>query len=471
MTIRSVAWLIPCALLAVGACTPSSSNPGIPNEVPDAAIDAAIDAAPDGAIDAPPDAPPAPGVLVASAAVVDLGISQPGFFITAPFGITNTGATPVGLGTLILSPPFEIFFSNCQGTLAPGASCLVEVSFTPTAIGLTTGTASLRSSANTVSVALEARGGFGLDVGGVIEGASVTSDPAGLGPTPGGDLQGVFATAVTLTAIPPPGGAFLGWDPVCGDNGPTCVVPVPDDRNFLLIRARFQAAPPVGPKVTVTFAGGSTGQVRMFDDTSDAPITTCVASPCVGVVPEGHHVTLFGFSSSQFGGWTGDCVSTTHDCDLGTVTSDRAAVVTFNRDPGEVVSFVTDDVPHWVAFAPDGGLYVSYLEVRKLRLDGTIEWRFPKVGVHDMASDAAGNLYAVSGRELFSLSPDGALRWSTTVDLAPNFLRSIESGVQVSSDGTIIAVHTADGARVLDGNGNDRFALTGLTGIDGFALA
>ncbi|HET9622616.1 MAG TPA: hypothetical protein VFP84_14690, partial [Kofleriaceae bacterium] len=47
----------------------------------------------------------------------------------------------------------------------------------------------------------------------------------------------------------------------------------------------------------------------------------------------------------------------------------------------------------------------------------------------------------------------------------------IESGVQVSSDGTIIAVHTADGARVLDGNGNDRFALTGLTGIDGFALA
>jgi hypothetical protein len=75
------------------------------------------------------------------------------------------------------------------------------------------------------------------------------------------------------------------------------------------------------------------------------------------------------------------------------------------------------------------------------------------------------------GTTVFSLSPTGALRWSKTVpNMAPPFDR-LPNRVQVSSDGTIVALQTTNGARVLDGNGNDRFAITDVTGGDGFAVA
>jgi hypothetical protein len=393
----------------------------------------------------------------------------------AAVDLTNRGFLDVTLSPVTVSAPFGIFSQSCGTVLAAGASCFVLVSVTPTVIGPLAGTLTLPTSANTLIVPLRAGGGFMVSVRVNADGAQVASDPAGLAPSSAvGLYQGLFPTAVTLTAVPPPGGTFLGWDPACGDGGPTCVVPVPGRGagEAVSVMARFQPALDLGPKITVDITGGATGEVFIVDDATATIVTSCITSPCVASVPAGHKVTVSGFSSSQFGGWTGDCVATTHDCNLGAVTSDRTVSVTFNRDPQEVVTFLSGDIPHWVAFAPDGGLYLSSLDVRKLRLDGTIEWRSPLSGVHDLASDAAGNVYGVSGvGEVFSLSPTGAMRWSKRINFAANAAGSIESVVQVSSDGTMVAVHTVDGARVLDGDGNDRFAITGLTGIDGFALA
>lgn len=457
MTTRSAAWLIPFALFAAGAC--SSDNTGLPPEISDAELAVR----------------PISGTLLASPAGLDLGVALLKTSRVAAVEITNRGFTEVTLSPVTVSAPFGILDQNCGTELAAGASCFVLVTVLPTAFGPITGTLTLPSSANKVIVPLRVSGGFMVSARVNVDGAQITSDPAGLAPSPvvAGLFEGLFPGAVTLTAVPPPGGTFLGWDPACGDGGPTCVVPVPGRGagDAVSINARF-LPPRIGPTVTVDFTGGSTGQVFIVDETASMVLTSCITSPCVAAVPAGDQVSLSGYSSSQFGGWTGDCVATTHDCDLGAVTSDRAVTVAFNRDPQELVSFVSGDIPHWVAFAPDGGLYLSYLDVRKVRLDGTIEWRFPLVGVHDLASDAAGNVYGLTGvGEVFSLSPAGAMRWSKPINFAGNAQRSIESVVQVSSDGARVAVHTADGARVLDGDGNDRFAITGLTATDGFALA
>ncbi|HET9623304.1 MAG TPA: hypothetical protein VFP84_18145 [Kofleriaceae bacterium] len=458
MTPRSAAWLIPVALLGFSACTSSPDNPAAPG-VPRALAD-----------DDPGD------VLVANVTALELGRARPGFFLDADAQITNAGSADISIARAAFSatPPFEIS-SDCPDSLAPGASCIVRIDVTPTAIGDLTGTLTIPSSANTVSISLHAAGAFLLELTRFnIGDGEVVSDPPGIDCRfLDGSCEALFTTPVTLTPIPPPGGSFVGWLPACGDGGPLCVVQVPNpgEDDIVNVSAMFKSPPPPSHQVTVTFAGASTGQVVIVDDINPSATTRCDTSPCVADIPIGDHVTLWGFASSQFGGWTGDCVATTHDCDLGDATADRAAVVTFNRDPGEVVSFLPPGIaPHGVAFAPDGGLYVSTLDVHKLRLDGTVEWANPTIAF-DLASDAAGNVYAANaGTTVFSLSPTGAARWTKTVPNLASAFDRLQSRVQVSRDGTIIAVRTTDGVRVLDGDGNDRFALTGLT-VDGFALA
>ena len=53
--------------------------------------------------------------------------------------LTNTGGVPVNISAISVSGPFTQT-SNCVGSLAPGASCTVNVTFRPTAAGSATGT-------------------------------------------------------------------------------------------------------------------------------------------------------------------------------------------------------------------------------------------------------------------------------------------------------------------------------------------
>lgn len=61
--------------------------------------------------------------------------------------LTNTGADALSVASIIASGDFAAV-SNCGASVAPGASCAVSVSFTPTATGTRTGTLSFADAAS-----------------------------------------------------------------------------------------------------------------------------------------------------------------------------------------------------------------------------------------------------------------------------------------------------------------------------------
>jgi len=61
--------------------------------------------------------------------------------------VTNTGATSGTINGITVSGNFAISSKTCGTTLAAGAKCKVEVTFTPTALGAATGTLTLTDNA------------------------------------------------------------------------------------------------------------------------------------------------------------------------------------------------------------------------------------------------------------------------------------------------------------------------------------
>ena len=63
--------------------------------------------------------------------------------------LTNTGASTLNISNVGISGDFTIASKTCGMTVAPGASCTVSVTFTPTLIGLRTGTLTFNDNAPT----------------------------------------------------------------------------------------------------------------------------------------------------------------------------------------------------------------------------------------------------------------------------------------------------------------------------------
>ena len=243
----------------------------------------------------------------------------------------------------------------------------------------------------------------------------------------------------------------------------------PDAAVDAAVDAATPDAPPDGPPGTVavriTFAGPAPGFVLLHregpgpDDFGSAQCT----SSCTTFVPIGANVTALGYTPSTFGGWSGDCTShADQTCTFGPVVTDRVVTVTFNRDEHEVGTLLPSRGVAGIAIAPDGDVLIGdSTGVTKISPTGTVAWTTPIAGgARDLATDDAGDVVGAGGPGLFALSPTGALRWTRPVSIgADHAFGSLNSAVAVSPDGTVIAVQSG-GVRVLDGNGNDRFAVT-----------
>ena len=228
-------------------------------------------------------------------------------------------------------------------------------------------------------------------------------------------------------------------------------------------------APPEGPPGTkairITFAGLSPGFVLLHLEgpgPNDFSSARCTSS-CTTFALIGANVTALGYTPSTFGGWSGDCTpNADQTCAFGTVVADRAATVTFSHDEHEVGTLLPSLSVAGIAIAPDGDVLIGdSTGVTKMSPTGTVAWTTPIAGgARDLATDDAGNVLGAGGPGLFALSPAGALRWTRPVSIGANHSNgSMNSAVAVSPDGTVIAVQSG-GVRVLDGNGNDRFAVT-----------
>jgi len=130
--------------------------------------------------------------------------------------LTNTSMVPLTIASITASGDFTRTFT-CLSTLAPGASCSISVSFTPTALGLRSGTLMITDNAvgSPQTVAL---GGTGTanspfavlttttNGNGVVELA-----PGGTPTGPPGATTYPRGASVTATARPNSGYLFTGW--------------------------------------------------------------------------------------------------------------------------------------------------------------------------------------------------------------------------------------------------------------------
>jgi hypothetical protein len=371
--------------------------------------------------------------------------------------ISNRGTTDLALGArTVAGAGFTLVTDNCPAPLTPGAACTATLRFQPTKPGPATGTLTLTAGATQLAIPLSGYGARVFDVQKTGKGAgAVTSTPdVSCGAA---CLDNALGTVV-LTATADGGSVFAGWSSFCGTQ-PTCTIaPGPS----VYLDADFE---PAGSKaIAITFAGDGTGRADVYTGAALDFLTTCTSS-CTTYVASGTEVHVFGFTPSTFGGWTGACVTSAADCNLGTVVSDRAATATFMRDEREVITLVPPAPPLAIAYAPDGDLIVADADaVRKLTPTGAVVWTASGVGgASAIATDGAGHVFGLSGATLFALSPAGALAWTTAVPASPTGPQQAwGASLAASPDGSVIAVLQPDGAFVVDGTGAKRFQAKGV---------
>lgn len=109
----------------------------------------------DSAAGSPQSVPLAAQVINPQATLSTNSLTFPAQKVGTPSGaksvtVTNTGNTPLTLGTLTISGNFALASgTTCSngGTVAAGASCAINVTFTPTAKGTRTGSVKITDNA------------------------------------------------------------------------------------------------------------------------------------------------------------------------------------------------------------------------------------------------------------------------------------------------------------------------------------
>jgi len=278
-----------------------------------------------------------------SPTVVSLAGCQTDISLTPPrldFGSTNgpETATLTNLSNSVLdisgtpitgtnASDFGISNNNCGSSLAAGAGCTLDLSFTPGGSGTRKATLNINDDGACTPQQLALQGGgsgpfittvrtTGTGLG------NVTSNPAGIDCGSANNACSATysnGTSVTLKATPDPGSMFVGWSQACSGTQ-TCTLNMSADRQVV---ATFNLL----PVLNVSPAGNGTGTVT----SSPAGIncgSTCSASYAPGTV-----VTLSqsAASGSTFTGWSGACSGTT------------TCVVTMNGDQSVTATFTGPD--------------------------------------------------------------------------------------------------------------------------------
>ena len=239
--------------------------------------------------------------------------------------LSNAGTLPGGAVDLALSPPgaFVLSADGCSGqALAPGASCTVDVSYSPTAAGQATAT--LTASANpgrSASVTLSGLGGYGVTVmkQGTGTGTVALADGTPFCPESCTSATAVFVAGSTVTLVGTPGAssALRGWSANCLTSGSTCSLTVDAGK---VVTATFNAQ----VTLTVGLTGTGGGTIASSPPGIDCPAT------CDGSFDQGSTVTLTAAAdgASTLAGWSVSSCGTSTTCQV-TLNSAQAVTAAF----------------------------------------------------------------------------------------------------------------------------------------------
>ncbi len=183
----------------------------------------------------------APSRLEASPTALSFGSTVKGTSTPAQqVRITNTGQSRTGKlsAAVVDGPAFAVSGSSCQVALTPGASCTVDVRFTPQAVGASTGTLQVTDGDTRTSVALT---GAGTQLATL----AIAPDDVLFATTTIGDTTASQTITVTNT------GDFASGKPTIGLTG--------DDDQFDVTATTCDGALPPGTSCTIDVAYSPTG--------------------------------------------------------------------------------------------------------------------------------------------------------------------------------------------------------------------
>jgi hypothetical protein len=390
--------------------------------------------------------------------------------------LTNGGTDAMSIGTsLDLGDTIDGgSFGACPTQLQPGESCTLQLVIASRMPGCSSGSLTITGDTQPIEIPIAATGINTLTVKSNGPG-KITTSPSGLDCGPDSTCTFVLDDATPELRADPIGGAhFNGWSkPSCGLEL-TCTTDV-------LVRSG--TSPNLGPPLTqaafapedwipvdVTFAGTGAGRVSFQSYLSTYPPMTsvCTSSCRLWLDPSTALTTwaLHATTTSQFGGWEGDCSNPGTQCELANLAASdrrpRSTTVTFVGDSSEVTTLLPDNKIDAGTVDPSGGFVVAFGSlVSRLSADGALEWLtslprtafFDAVGMRSTSS-AAYLLERASGEQFGSgrLSRldlvTGAVEWIVTVsgELSSSTIATTPSGGIAYGDGTSVRAMTPDGS-------------------------
>jgi Divergent InlB B-repeat domain/Protein of unknown function (DUF1573)/Abnormal spindle-like microcephaly-assoc'd, ASPM-SPD-2-Hydin len=249
--------------------------------------------------------------------------------------LTNTGTATLTVPSVVVSSNFAETNTCIGNPVAPGGTCAISVTFTPTTATTFNGTVLITDTATNSPqmVTLSGTGTAANNVALTITEAgtgtgTVTSAPAGINCKPTCTANFASGTQVTLTATPADGSTFTGWSGnSCEGNG-TCT--------FTITAAT---------SVTATFGGGTSNFALTVNEagTGTGTVTSAPAGinckpTCSANFVSGTQVTLTATAAtgSTFTGWSAPCEGT-GTCTV-TITAATTVTATFNGPTGVIVT-------------------------------------------------------------------------------------------------------------------------------------
>jgi hypothetical protein len=256
-----------------------------------------------------------------------------GATVTHQYTLTNDGQAPLPTPTVeVTGAAYTVDSTMCPALLDAGATCVVSVTFQPSALGTQTSTVIATIGPLSAGCGLIARGTSQL---------SASKLGSGVGTVSGGGLNcgatctaTVASTPITLTATATTGSVFSGWAGAaagCGSNA-TCDVPIATGAVAAI--ANFTDLPTLTVAV-VNGAGVTDGSVEI-SDRGDGQPGSCT-NDCSFDYPAATVVHLTAIEDidvcRQFDGWSGACFGQpTVNCTL-TVSSNMSTSAGFSRKP------------------------------------------------------------------------------------------------------------------------------------------